>query len=393
VPHDDGGGHLNYVKRRRECLFAKRGLDFSIREGCMALHTRKETLRVIGNWELLEKIAESGMGTVYRARDRDSGDVVAIKVLPPFQAGKGEAYQRFARECQILSALKDPHVVRAIDFGMEGYNPYLVMEHVEGETLGERIIREGRIPEDKAIRIIAEVAEALGRVHARGLVHRNVKPDSILLTPDGQTKLTDLCLVREVASREALTRDGTFLGTPNFLAPEHFRTAGKPTRRGDIYALGATLYTAVTGEPPFASCTLIDMCARKLRNELTPPKQLVPGLSVRINLAIRQAMSAQPDLRPSTCEDFVESLRREVAEEPSTAANAAQPQVLPIAVAAPARATWVPNQPSQAEMIVPADDGDEESSGWLWWVVIASATAFAAGLFLLSHIVHAGPTN
>src|SRR5207302_65049 len=155
-----------------------------------------------------------------------TGQVVAVKVLPAFQAGH-RAFDRFARECRILSALNDPHIVRALDFGLEGAYPYLVMEFIEGESLGRRIEREGRLPEAEAIRLIAQIAGALDRAHSRGLVHRNVKPDNILIAADGQAKLTDLGLVKAIETKPNLTRDGAFLGTPNFMAPEQFCDAGK----------------------------------------------------------------------------------------------------------------------------------------------------------------------
>src|SRR5437867_3412813 len=163
---------------------AAAGGSASLGEPRMALNGQTDTLRSIGNCDLVEKIADRGMAVVYKGRDRSTGQVVAVKVLPPFQAGK-HAYHRFARECRILSALNDPHIVRALDFGLEANSPYLVMEFVEGESLGERLAREGSLPEAEAVRLLVQVAGALGRAHQRGLVHRNVKPDNILITHDG----------------------------------------------------------------------------------------------------------------------------------------------------------------------------------------------------------------
>src|SRR5438552_1849940 len=148
----------------------------------MALNAQNETLRSIGNCDLLEKLGNRGMGTVYKGRSRATGEIVAVKVMPPFQAGKELAFQRFARECRILSALNDPRIVRAIDFGIDGPNPFLIMEFVEGESLGQRLARVGKLPEGEAIHLIGEVAGALDRAHRQGLVHRNVKPDKILIT-------------------------------------------------------------------------------------------------------------------------------------------------------------------------------------------------------------------
>jgi eukaryotic-like serine/threonine-protein kinase len=274
----------------------------------MALTAHKERLLSVGNCDLFEKIADKQMGAVYKGRNRVTGEVVAVKVMPPFQAGKELAFQRFARECRILSALNDPRIVRALDFGMDGHNPYLVMEFVGGESLGRRIARQGRLPEAEAIQVIGEVAGALDRAHSQGLVHRNVKPDKILITADGKIKLADLSLVRQVETQQGLTRAGTILGTPNFMAPEQLCNASKATPYCDIYSLAATLYMAVTGSLPFGECNLAEMWTRKLQNDLPPPKKLVPALSDGIDRAIRKAMSTSPERRHANCGEFVEDL-------------------------------------------------------------------------------------
>lgn len=368
----------------------------------MPLTTQKKSLRSIGNWDLFEKIADSGMGTVYKARSHVNGEVGAVKVLPPFRAGKEQAYQRFARECRILSALNDPHIIRALDFGIEGSEPYLVMEFVEGESLGERVAREGSIPEAEAVRLITQVAGALGRAHSRGLVHRNVKPDSILIGADGEAKLTDLGLVKEVEAPAGLTRDGTSLGTPNFMAPEQLRNASKATRSCDIYSLAATLYMAVTGQPPFAGCHLVEMWEKKLKSDLIPPKKLIPTLSERTDRAICRAMSAQPDLRPASCDEFVENLNvgsehegvlgnAEIKKDPSA------PEIVQLPVPpAPARnrepvrdsARNETRTNSQPAMVPPAEKSDDAGSDWVWLVAIALVVAFMSGLFFLSRLVH-----
>jgi len=278
----------------------------------MALNAQTDTLRTIGNYQLLEQVTASGLGAVYKGRDRATGEVVVAKVMPPFQVGE-RAFHRFARECRILSALNDPHIVRALDFGLEGDSPYLVMEFVEGESLGQRLARQGRLPEAEAVGLIVQVAEALGRAHGRGLVHRNVKPDNILISADGQAKLTNLGLVKEVGSQPVVTRPGTFVGTPNFMAPEQFRNAGTATALCDVYSLGATLYMAITGELPFGQCKVEEIWARKVRNDLPAPKELVPALSERTDRAIRRAMSPEPGHRPATCGAFVEYLRNGVS--------------------------------------------------------------------------------
>jgi serine/threonine protein kinase len=268
----------------------------------------KETVRSVGHYELLEKIAEGGMGAIYRARDRRSGQVVAIKVMPPHMAANPVLLKRFEKEYRAASRLDHPNIVRAIDYVDNGSSPYLVMELVEGESLGQKVERDGRMTEAEAIRIIAQVARGLHRAHKQGIVHRDVKPDNILLRTDGVAKLADLGLVKEAETDLNLTRTGRGLGTPHFMAPEQFRIAKGADVRCDIYSLGATLYQMVTGELPFKSTGPLEAWMKKIQNDLDDPRSLVPDLSERVNWAILRAMSADPEQRPRTCREFIEDL-------------------------------------------------------------------------------------
>jgi serine/threonine protein kinase len=271
----------------------------------MPVETTKGT---VGNYELLHKIADGGMGSVYKARNRTSGEIVAIKVLPPNLASNGVLLKRFEQEFKATRSLDHPNIVRAIEYGQDGSTPFLVMEFVDGESLGQRIEREGRLPEAEAIRIIAQVAQGLHKAHKQGMIHRDVKPDNILVTPQGVAKLADMGLVKEIETDLNLTRTGRGLGTPHFMAPEQFRNAKNADARCDIYSLAATLYMAVTGELPFRSCSPLDAWMKKVHNELPTPRQVAPELSERLDWAIRRAMTADPEQRPASCREFVEDL-------------------------------------------------------------------------------------
>jgi eukaryotic-like serine/threonine-protein kinase len=293
----------------------------------MGLETAKEpVLEAIGNYDLLEKIAEGGMGAIYKGRQRDTGLIVAIKIMPAHMASNAVLLKRFEQEFRAASRLDHPNIVRALDYGDSGATPYLVMEFVDGESLGQRLDRSGRIPEAEAIRIIGQVAQGLHRAHKQNLVHRDVKPDNVLITSEGTAKLADLGLVKETETDLNLTKTGRGLGTPHFMAPEQFRNAKNADIRCDIYSLGATLYQMVTGELPFRSNGPLDAWMKKIQNDLTPPRQLVPTLSERIEWAILRAMSADPANRPSSCREFVEDLtghstRRSTTHEATTAAQ------------------------------------------------------------------------
>jgi serine/threonine protein kinase len=274
----------------------------------MPVDQLRRDMQTIGQYDLIDKVAEGGMGTVYKGRHRVTGEMVAVKVVPPHIASNPVYVKRFEQEYNAAKALDHPNVVRAIDFGREDGVPYLVMEFVQGESLGQRLDREHRLEEAEGIRIIGEVAQGLDRAHELGLVHRDVKPDNILLTNDGQVKLTDLGLVKEIDADLNLTRTGRGLGTPHFMAPEQFRNAKHADARCDIYSLSATLYMIVTGTLPFQSAGPLDAWMKKVKNDIAPPSQLVPELSPRVDWAIRRAMSPDPAQRPASCREFIEDL-------------------------------------------------------------------------------------
>jgi len=291
----------------------------------MALETSREPVpKSIGAYEHLEKIAEGGMGAIYKGRHRDTGLVVAIKVMPSHMASNPILLKRFEQEFRAASRLDHPNIVRALDYDDKGPTPYLVMEFVDGESLGQRLERVGRISETEAIRIIAQVAQGLHRAHKMNLVHRDVKPDNILITQDNVAKLADLGLVKEAETDLNLTRTGRGLGTPHFMAPEQFRNAKNADIRCDIYSLGATLYQMVTGELPFRSNGPLDAWMKKVNNELTPPRELVPIITERVEWAILRAMNPDPDVRPASCREFIEDLtghstRRSASQEVAVA--------------------------------------------------------------------------
>ncbi len=227
--------------------------------------------------------------------------------MPQHMAGNPVLVKRFEQEFFAAQRLDHPNIVRALDFGETGGVPYLVMEFVEGESLGQKIQREGRLSEAEAIRIIAQVAQGLHRAHKMNLVHRDIKPDNVMVMPDGTAKLCDLGLVKELEADLNLTRTGRGLGTPHFMAPEQFRNAKNADARCDIYSLGATLYMMVTGELPFKSTGPLDAWMKKIQNELIDPREIVPSLSERVNWAILRAMSCR---RHGTTADVLPRVRR-----------------------------------------------------------------------------------
>jgi serine/threonine protein kinase len=265
------------------------------------------------------------MGAVYKARHPRTGELVAIKVLPPATARNPVLLKRFEQEYRAAAAIDHPNVVRAVDFCGAGPAPFLVMEYVDGESLGAKVDRNGPMTEDQAIRIIAQVCQGLHRAHKQKMVHRDVKPDNILVTSDGVAKLTDLGLVKDADNEMNLTKTGRGLGTPNFMAPEQFRDAKNADVRCDIYSLGATLYTLLTAETPFGKVGPLECWMRKQNNDLTPPRELNPAVSERVEWAIQRAMSGNPENRPNSCKEFVEDLTGVSIRPPAKADENAPP--------------------------------------------------------------------
>jgi serine/threonine protein kinase len=263
------------------------------------------------DYEILEKIAEGSMASVYKARRLADKALVAIKVPLPAVVNNSVLRERFRQEFSAGKRLNHPNIVRTLDFGQTRSTFYLVLEFVTGQDLWQRIRNEGRLPEREAVRIITEAALGLHEAHQHGIIHRDVKPDNILLTAEGQAKLGDLGLIKELESDAHLTCPQKGLGTPNFMSPEQFTEARNADVRCDVYSLGATLYMTVTGMLPFQAKTMSATLRKKLNNDLKPPREIVPTLSEAVDWAIRRAVQIDPQCRHASCLEFVEALKGE----------------------------------------------------------------------------------
>ena len=264
--------------------------------------------RTLGAFEIRERISTGGMGTVYKAYQRGMDRTVALKVLPPELAAKPVALQRFYQEARSAARLDHPNIVRAIDVGEHEGLHYFAMEFVEGESLARRIKRGGRLSEAEAVRVIAAVAEALDAAHASGIIHRDVKPENVLIATDGTVKLADFGLVKRLDLDLGLTQPGKGVGTTNYMAPEQFRDAKNADARCDIYGLGGTLYSALTGVAPWAGMEPLPMFERKVVGDLPSVKQLAPAVSVRMESVVRRAMDPKPERRFANCTEFLSDL-------------------------------------------------------------------------------------
>jgi serine/threonine-protein kinase len=264
--------------------------------------------RLLGDFEVLQCIGTGGMGTVYQAHQRGMQRQVAIKVLPADLAADRVLLQRFYQEARTAAKLDHPNIVRAIAVGEQDGMHYFAMEYVEGETLARLVKRSGPLQEREAVNVIAGVATALEIAHTLGIIHRDVKPENVLITPDGRAKLADFGLVKRSDQDLGLTQVGRGLGTTNYMAPEQFRAAKHVDHRSDIYSLGTTLYTALTGVIPWRGLDMVEMYKRKVAGDLTPVRQLNPRVSAEIEAVIVHATRGDPRERPAACGQFLSEL-------------------------------------------------------------------------------------
>lgn len=276
----------------------------------MATKTRRPTrLPPASKFDVVNEIGSGGMGKVYHAVEKATGQDVAVKVLNVSLSDQPAVHVRLAREFRAASQLEHPNIVRALEMGNDGETSYVSYEFVEGGSVGDLIDREGPLSEERAVQIIAQIAQALTYAHERKVIHRDVKPDNILLLADGTAKLTDFGLAKDYAAGDQdLTRAASGLGTPIYMAPEQFADAKHVDARSDVYSLGATLYYLVTGTLPFEAKFALAMLTKKQRCEYPPARSLVPGLSERLDAAVRKALDPEPERRPKTCIEFFKLL-------------------------------------------------------------------------------------
>src|ERR1700761_7869060 len=219
-----------------------------------------------GRYRLDAQIGAGGMSTVYRAFDTVLERQVAIKLMHREIAADADQLERFRREARAVAQLNHPHVVGVIDAGEDEGRPYIVFEYVEGETLKERIRRGGRLPIPEAVAYAIEIARALGAAHARHIVHRDVKPQNVLVDEEGSAKVTDFGIARTL-EEDGLTADGRVLGTTNYVAPE--QALGQDvTGQSDLYSLGVVLYEMLTGEVPFTGESQVAVAMKHVREAM-----------------------------------------------------------------------------------------------------------------------------
>jgi len=271
----------------------------------------------IPGYRIVDRIGSGANGIVYKARQLSLDRWVAIKVLPTRLSEDPQFVERFHAEGRAAGRLNHGNIVQPIDVGEAEGHHYYVMEYVEGETVFEGLEELVRYDEEEAVRIALDVARALEHAHAAGMVHRDVKPQNIMLTGEGKAKLADMGLALAVTDTDLIESEkGKAIGSPYYIAPEQIRGRGDVDFRADLYGLGATLYTMVTGDPPFDAETAREVMQKHLLAPLKPPRKLNPTLSEELDQVIRVLMARDRDQRYDQTADLVADLEALTMGEP-----------------------------------------------------------------------------
>jgi serine/threonine-protein kinase len=305
--------------------------------------------RQFGAYRVIEWIDEGGMAAVYKAHQPSVDRHVALKILPRHSASDPQSLSRFKHEAKIVAQLQHPHVLSIFDFGETDGYPFLAMPFVHGGTLAD-LLKGQPLPLDVVMRVATQVCEALDYAHAKGIVHRDIKPKNILMDERGNCLVADFGIARMTDRATRLTMTGAIMGTPAYMSPE--QVGGKPVSpQTDIYAFGIVLYEMLTGRVPFDGDTPVVVAAAHLHQELPSPRSLNPALTPALERVLIKALARRPEDRYSSARELLAALRTAAAAAADEAtqvmppASLAQATTVRYAGSAPARrpgaALWV----------------------------------------------------
>ena len=268
-----------------------------------------------GRYRLIELLGQGGMATIFRAHDTQLDRDVAVKLLRPEYGRDPDFLARFRQEAQNVAQLNHPNVVGVYDYGQDPSGPFIVMELIDGEDLASILRRTGPLPPRQAARIAAEVARALAAAHARGIVHRDVKPGNVLVSSDGRVKVTDFGIARAIAEAQ-MTLPGTTLGSVHYFSPEQVR--GEPaSEASDVYALGIVLYEMLTGRRPWEGDTAAAIALARLSGPTPVPSSVRQGIPPALEAIDRKALASSPAERFSSAAAMVTALETFLAGRPA----------------------------------------------------------------------------
>jgi len=265
------------------------------------------TGKSLSNYKIIGKLGKGGMATVYKAHELSLTRVVALKVLSPRLSEDTEFIKRFQREARAAAQLNHPNIVQIYAIGEEKGVHYFAMEYIKGKSLAQIKKEEGMLAPGKAAAIIKQVAEALGEAHKTGLVHRDIKPSNIMIDGMGRAKVADFGIAYVSQAQTKLTREGSIIGTPEYISPE--QCEGKTVdQRSDIYSLGVTLYEVLTGKTPYEADTPVSMLMKIVKGDFPPVHEVNPNVPVPLREIVEKMMQTDPGKRYANTDELLEAL-------------------------------------------------------------------------------------
>src|SRR4051812_14132352 len=267
---------------------------------------------IAGRYELEELVGKGGMSTVYRAKDRLLERTVAIKLLHEHYSRDDDYVERFRREARAAARLSHPNIVTVIDRGEADGRQFIVFEYIDGQNLKQLVESKGRLPVRTALELAIEIGRALAFAHENGLVHRDVKPQNVLLG-NGDVKVTDFGIARSGDVKQGLTQTGTVLGTSDYIAPE--QASGQPVSElSDVYSLGVVVYELLAGDPPYKGESFLAVAMRHVNDPVPSVAEVRLDVPIRLDAAVRKAMAKAPADRFSSMTAFVKELESVLGE-------------------------------------------------------------------------------
>lgn len=273
------------------------------------------SLPEVPGYEILARLDRGGMGVVYKARHQKLNRLVALKMILAGEYAAADKFLRFDQEAETVARLRHPNIVEIYDIGMAQGVPYIALEYMSGGSL-EQLFRQGPQPPRRSAELLATLAQAIHTAHLAGIIHRDLKPANVLLSEDGTAKIADFGVAKR---REAVgqTQTGQIIGTPAYMAPEQARGESKNVGpAADVYSLGAILYEALTGRPPFRSQTVMQTLQRVVSDEPAPPRKLVPSVPADLETVCLKALRKEPKERYATAQELADELDRFLHDEP-----------------------------------------------------------------------------
>ncbi|MEI6285188.1 MAG: Stk1 family PASTA domain-containing Ser/Thr kinase [Bacillota bacterium] len=334
-----------------------------------------------GRYEVVSKIGGGGMAEVYRARDTLLEREVAVKVLRTEFVNDKEFIDRFKREAQSAARLSHPNIVSIYDVGTEADVYYIIMEYVQGETLKEKLVRNGAFSPDTGLSISLQIALALQNAHANGIVHCDIKPHNILIDNQGTVKVTDFGIARAVSSA-TMAHTGTIMGSVHYISPEQAQGTGV-SKQSDIYSLGVLMYETLTGKLPFVGETPISVALKQIQEQPIGIKQVDPNIPAIVDAIVAKAIEKSPENRYATIEDLIHDIKLAksyMRESDTSKIDNAEfvTQIIPKLNNAPA------SKRATAKNDLPASKKTAGKSKWLiaLTLVVIMALGFMFGLFM-----------